>query len=130
MQNWIEVAPAPLISHQKSSNSPKLEPILEEGSENSEVLQKGVFFVIPLLLSVGFYLFLHRDDQAWHDAFILIAWEDVWRSFGCILKYGNEEQNQRPRSFLFVVVIFVALVVDHDVCYFYRSYYRVYDFIV
>ena len=34
LSSWIEVAPAPIIYPQKKpSNSPRLEPIVEEGAE-------------------------------------------------------------------------------------------------
>lgn len=41
IQHWGELAPALLISLQKSSSCPKLEPIIEEGSENIEDVQKN-----------------------------------------------------------------------------------------
>lgn len=71
MQNWgaDAVAPAPLISHKKCSNSPKLEPIIEEGSENFEVMQKEAYLVLPLLLPVVLFLFLH-SEEAWHGALV------------------------------------------------------------
>lgn len=34
LDSWIEVAPAPIISPNKTSNSPRLETITEEGAED------------------------------------------------------------------------------------------------
>lgn len=61
MQSRGEVAPALLISHHKSSISPKLEPIVEEGSEDIEGVEKGVLFLLPLILATVLYIFLYRD---------------------------------------------------------------------
>ncbi|EOY27633.1 Uncharacterized protein TCM_029429 [Theobroma cacao] len=57
-----EKAPALVISHKKSSTSPRLETIVEEGSElNFEFGQKMVFFLLPVFLSVISYILLYRD---------------------------------------------------------------------
>ncbi|KAB1207477.1 hypothetical protein CJ030_MR7G012479 [Morella rubra] len=61
MQSRGEVAPALLISHLKSSVSPKLEPIVEEGSEDIEGVEKGVLFLLLLILATVLYIFLYRD---------------------------------------------------------------------
>ncbi|GLT59885.1 hypothetical protein SLA2020_326800 [Shorea laevis] len=60
VQNWVEVAPEPLISHQKPSTSPKLETIAEEGCDGVRV-PKRVFIVLPVLLSLVFYFLLYRQ---------------------------------------------------------------------
>ncbi|KAG4999766.1 hypothetical protein D0Y65_020108 [Glycine soja] len=60
---WGEVAPALLISHsrsRRSSNSFKLETIIEEEPQGSRLLlYKGVVS-FPLLLSGFLYIFLYR----------------------------------------------------------------------
>ncbi|KAH0995081.1 hypothetical protein GBA52_018945 [Prunus armeniaca] len=61
MHNWVEVAPPLMISHEKCSNSPKLETIVEEGSESFEILQKRVVFLLPVFLSFISYLIMYRQ---------------------------------------------------------------------
>lgn len=64
MQSWGEVAPSlVLLTHQKpSSRFPKLETILEEGSENcfkfTSHRHKGVLFAVPVVMSVVSFYFL------------------------------------------------------------------------
>ncbi|KAK8524651.1 hypothetical protein V6N13_015666 [Hibiscus sabdariffa] len=58
MEYWessYEKAPSIVISHKKPSSRPRLETIIEEGSElNSEVGHMNLFFVlIPLSLSLS-----------------------------------------------------------------------------
>ncbi|KAG5025039.1 hypothetical protein AAZX31_08G096500 [Glycine max] len=58
-----EVAPALLITpHKKYSlRFPRLEPIIEEGSDNIQGLQimpKRMLFLVPALISFGTYYFL------------------------------------------------------------------------
>jgi len=64
IHNWCEVAPTLLISHSKSrrsSNSFKLEPIIEEEPQLSKsMLGKGIFS-FPLLLSGLLYIFFYRE---------------------------------------------------------------------
>lgn len=55
-----EVAPPLVISHQKPSQCPKLETIVEEGSESFEILPKQVVFLLPVFLSFVSYFILHR----------------------------------------------------------------------
>ncbi|XVE51647.1 hypothetical protein DITRI_Ditri02bG0058500 [Diplodiscus trichospermus] len=59
MQNWGEVAPALLISHQKPWSYPRLETIAEEECDSVRV-PKRVFILLPLLLSFSFYVLLYR----------------------------------------------------------------------
>ncbi|KAL8507338.1 hypothetical protein ACS0TY_018035 [Phlomoides rotata] len=58
--NLIEVAPAPLISHHKASNAPKLETIVEEGFEKMDVSSKRVLYALPIILSLLSYLLINR----------------------------------------------------------------------
>ncbi|KAL4627632.1 hypothetical protein ACB092_05G179000 [Castanea dentata] len=62
MQNYIEVAPAPLISHQRYSCCPKLETIVEEAStEKFESVPKSpVMFLLPVLFTFLSYSLLCR----------------------------------------------------------------------
>ncbi|GLT59174.1 hypothetical protein SLA2020_320100 [Shorea laevis] len=60
MQNWVNVAPEPLISHQKTSTSPRLETIVEEDYDGVCV-SKRVFIVLPVFLSLVFYFLLYRQ---------------------------------------------------------------------
>ncbi|EOY27634.1 Uncharacterized protein TCM_029430 [Theobroma cacao] len=60
MQNLGEVAPALLISHQKPSSSPRLETIAEEDCGGVRV-PKRVFILLPVLLSLSFYVLLYRN---------------------------------------------------------------------
>ncbi|CAJ1935677.1 unnamed protein product [Sphenostylis stenocarpa] len=55
-----EVAPALLITPQKSSYGyPKLEPIIEEGSdEGFQIMPKRMMFLVPALFSFVSYYFL------------------------------------------------------------------------
>ncbi|XWS12329.1 hypothetical protein CRYUN_Cryun37aG0080500 [Craigia yunnanensis] len=59
MQNWGEVKPALLISHQKPSNFPRLETIAEEECDSLRV-PKRVFILLPVLLSLSFYVLLYK----------------------------------------------------------------------
>ncbi|XWS19880.1 hypothetical protein CRYUN_Cryun31cG0054200 [Craigia yunnanensis] len=59
MQNWGEVAPALLISHQKPSSYPRLETIAEEECDSVRV-PKRVFILLPVLLSFSSYVLLYR----------------------------------------------------------------------
>lgn len=65
IHNWCEAAPTTLlISHsrsRRSSNSFRLEPIIEEEPQLSKsMLEKGVFS-FPLLLSGLLYIFFYRE---------------------------------------------------------------------
>ncbi|KAJ7968986.1 putative Transmembrane protein [Quillaja saponaria] len=61
MRNYYEVAPSLLITHERCSDFPKLEPIIEEGSEFSfEVQGRRVLFLLPLFVSFFSYFFLYR----------------------------------------------------------------------
>ncbi|KAL6998228.1 hypothetical protein U1Q18_008354 [Sarracenia purpurea var. burkii] len=51
-KSWIEVAPAPLISPAKVSNSPGLETIAEEISEKSDQ-ELSIFFSLLSGLDLG-----------------------------------------------------------------------------
>ncbi|MFQ6639206.1 hypothetical protein Gotur_016673 [Gossypium turneri] len=57
MQTWGEVAPALLISRQRSSSSPRLETIVEE-ERGGVRLPKRVIVVLPILLSLSLYALL------------------------------------------------------------------------
>ncbi|MBA0720244.1 hypothetical protein Golax_007874 [Gossypium laxum] len=59
MQTWGEVAPALLISRQRSSSSPRLETIVEE-ERGGVRLPKRVIVVLPILLSLSLYALLYR----------------------------------------------------------------------
>ncbi|KAB2081764.1 hypothetical protein ERO13_A05G146700v2 [Gossypium hirsutum] len=59
MQTWGEVAPALLISRQRSSSSPRLETIVEEERGGVRV-PKRVIVVLPILLSLSLYALLYR----------------------------------------------------------------------
>ncbi|MBA0866070.1 hypothetical protein Goshw_017627 [Gossypium schwendimanii] len=52
-RNWCEVATSPPITPRRSSSCPRLETILEEGSEHKGVSfpSKKVFLLIPVVLS-------------------------------------------------------------------------------
>lgn len=61
MQNWVvEVAPSTFVSRRRSSSSPKLATIVEEGSNNIEILPDRVFFFLPVLVSFVSYFLLYR----------------------------------------------------------------------
>ncbi|KAG5515866.1 hypothetical protein RHGRI_036794 [Rhododendron griersonianum] len=62
MQNWVEVAPAPLISPQKPSSSfPKLETIAEEESGRlADIVPNKALYLLPVVLSI--YDFEGRKD--------------------------------------------------------------------
>lgn len=49
-QNWVEVAPAPVIFPHKASNAPKLETIVEEGFEKMDAANKKVSNPVSLSL--------------------------------------------------------------------------------
>merc|ERR1712119_23959 len=73
MQNYIEVAPAPLITHQRYSSCPKLETIVEEAStEKFETLPKisPVMFLLPVLFTFLSYSLLCRH-VVWGGKFSL-----------------------------------------------------------
>lgn len=70
MQNWVEVAPTLLITHQKSSKCPKLETIVEEGPGNimgSQIsievapISKRALFLLPVFVSFVSYFLLYRQ---------------------------------------------------------------------
>ncbi|KAK7304084.1 hypothetical protein RJT34_15108 [Clitoria ternatea] len=60
--NWGEVSPTLFISHYKrpSYGCFKLEPIIEEEPQRSQILPKGVFVSMPIVLSAFLYIFLFR----------------------------------------------------------------------
>ena len=58
MHNMVEVAPAPLITCQRSSSSPSLETIVEEGSERSYLVHKTVLNLLPVFLSFTSYFLM------------------------------------------------------------------------
>ncbi|KAB2029298.1 hypothetical protein ES319_D05G152400v1 [Gossypium barbadense] len=62
-RNWCEVGTSPLITPRRSSSCPRLETILEEGSENEGVSipSKKVFLLVPVVLSTVFYFLLKKD---------------------------------------------------------------------
>lgn len=65
MQKRGDIAPALLISRQRrSSSSPKLETIVEEGSEKfggvGVVVPKRVLFLLPVFVSLGSFLLMNR----------------------------------------------------------------------
>lgn len=60
MQNWIEVAPSTFVSYRRSSSCPKLETIIEEGSNPFESFPKRVLIILPFLISYGSYFLLYR----------------------------------------------------------------------
>ena len=72
MQNYIEVAPAPLISHQRYSSCPKLETIVEEAStEKFETVPKSpIMFLLPVLFAFLSYSLLCRH-VVWGGKFSL-----------------------------------------------------------
>lgn len=60
----MEVAPSLLICPARSSNCPKLETILEEGSEGLDDLKTRVvvvLFLLPVLVSLVSFLLLYRN---------------------------------------------------------------------
>ncbi|MBA0836573.1 hypothetical protein Goarm_008776 [Gossypium armourianum] len=61
MQTWGEVAPALLISRQRSSSSPRLETIVEE-ERGGVRLPKRVIVVLPILLSLSLYALLPKKE--------------------------------------------------------------------
>lgn len=64
VENWVEVAPSLLICPARSSNCPKLETILEEGSEGLDDLKTRVvvvLFLLPVLVSLVSFLLLYRN---------------------------------------------------------------------
>lgn len=64
--NLVEVAPAPLISHNKASNAPKLETIVEEGlMEKMDISSKKVLYALPIILSLLSYLLINRLFIIW-----------------------------------------------------------------
>ncbi|KAJ6893867.1 hypothetical protein NC652_027825 [Populus alba x Populus x berolinensis] len=61
MQKWGDVAPALLISRQRSRSSfPRLDTIIEEGSGNNGVvaMPKRVLFLLPIVASLISYFFM------------------------------------------------------------------------
>ena len=63
IENYEEVLPAILITPKKCSPKfPKLEPIIEEGSnEGFKVLPKRVLFLLPILISFMSYFLLYKQ---------------------------------------------------------------------
>ncbi|KAL4290153.1 hypothetical protein GQ457_14G008240 [Hibiscus cannabinus] len=59
-QNWGAVAPARLVSTRKSSTSPRLETILEEGCENHAAFTKKILLYLPVVLSTVFYFLVYN----------------------------------------------------------------------
>jgi hypothetical protein len=62
MQKWGDVAPALLISQQRSRSSfPRLDTIIEEGSGNNGVvaIPKRVLFLLPIVASLISYFLMH-----------------------------------------------------------------------
>ncbi|KAK8608198.1 hypothetical protein V6N13_023628 [Hibiscus sabdariffa] len=59
-QNWGAVAPARLVSTRKSSISPRLETILEEGCENHAAFTKKILLYLPVVLSTVFYFLVYN----------------------------------------------------------------------
>lgn len=76
MKNWAEIAPALLVSLQKSSNPPpKLETIEEEGGSRSlETMHKRTTFLLPLIVSMVFYFLLYKEVN-WCRNFFHERWE-------------------------------------------------------
>lgn len=75
VQNWVEVAPSLLKCHhyQKySSTRPKLETIVEEGSENFEMVQlpNRVSLFIPVFLMCSFLCFVVQNMSLWYREMI------------------------------------------------------------
>ncbi|MBA0807709.1 hypothetical protein Gohar_023497 [Gossypium harknessii] len=71
-RNWCEVATSPLITPRRSSSCPRLETILEEGSENKGVSipSKKVFLLVPVVLSTelqSYNLLLLKKRLKDHD---------------------------------------------------------------
>ncbi|WJX44572.1 hypothetical protein P8452_31528 [Trifolium repens] len=64
IQNCGEVAPALLITPKKCSSSrfPRLEPILEEGTESLPIMPKRMMFLIPAFISFLSYFLLYRYE--------------------------------------------------------------------
>lgn len=62
MQNWVEVAPAPLISPQKPSSSfPKLETIAEEESGRfADIVPNKALYLLPVVLSIVYYIWINK----------------------------------------------------------------------
>lgn len=64
IQNCGEVAPALLITPQKSSHGfPRLESIIEEGPDHHQVFQimpKRMLLLLPLFISLASYSLLYR----------------------------------------------------------------------
>lgn len=65
--NWVEVVPKAMISPKKSkvkSKRPNLETILEEGSDNIEIVQNKVaMLMLPVLVSSLSCFLLYRLDS-------------------------------------------------------------------
>ncbi|KAI6703418.1 hypothetical protein NL676_012554 [Syzygium grande] len=62
MNDWGEVAPTLLLYHRRSSSSPRLETIFEEGSEEFQlVVNKRMLFILPVLFSLISYFLLYRN---------------------------------------------------------------------
>ncbi|RDX82766.1 hypothetical protein CR513_36400, partial [Mucuna pruriens] len=56
-----EVAPALLITPQKCSPGfPRLEPIIEETSEDLHIMPKRMLFLLPAFISFLSYFLLHQ----------------------------------------------------------------------
>ncbi|KAK7263572.1 hypothetical protein RJT34_31164 [Clitoria ternatea] len=63
IKNCGEVAPALLITPQKCSHRfPRLEPIIEEGSEGLQiVVPKRMLFLVPTFISFVSYFLMYRS---------------------------------------------------------------------
>ncbi|KAH7846204.1 hypothetical protein Vadar_011197 [Vaccinium darrowii] len=62
MHNWVEVAPAPLISPRKpSSRFPKLETIAEEESARfADIVPNKALYLLPMVLSIVSYVWINK----------------------------------------------------------------------
>ncbi|KAK7284022.1 hypothetical protein RIF29_13773 [Crotalaria pallida] len=65
IHNCGEVAPAVYITPRKYSLcSPRLEPIIEEGSERFQIVPKRMLFIVPAFISSVSYFLLYRYINA------------------------------------------------------------------
>lgn len=69
--NWGEVAPALITSYHKrpTSRFSKLETIVEEEPQVSQVFHKGAFVSLPLLFSGFLYIFFYRGCVMWKESY-------------------------------------------------------------
>ncbi|GFP81175.1 hypothetical protein PHJA_000260800 [Phtheirospermum japonicum] len=59
VHNWVEVAPSPMVLYpHKASNAPRLETIVEEGSDKMEIVipAKKAIYLVPIILSFVSYM--------------------------------------------------------------------------